>query len=210
MIEAGQVLVQAVGVLARHGLALVAVTVIWLALSATVILFPPATLGLAIVALSLAQGVVPHPRTVVQAVRRRLAAGYVWAVVNGAAIALYITKPYAGRVSSRVGLALDLAVLIWFALQLYALPILLIQRGCRAPGAWRSALLLALSAPLFTLIMAGVAALILSWTLRLPIPLVAVGPGVLVLLGVLATRNRLADYGLTLVLPELAATPERN
>lgn len=210
MLEAGQVLVQAVGVLARHGLALVAATVVWLALSATVILFPPATLGLAIVALSLAQGAVPRPRVVMQAVRSRLAASYVWAVVNGSAIALYVIRPYAGRVSSRVALALDLAVLIWFVLQLYALPILLIQRGCRAPGAWRSAFLLALSAPVFTLIVAGVAALIVTWTLRLPIPLAAVGPGLLVLLGVLATRNRLADYGLTLDLPELAAAPERN
>lgn len=210
MLEAGQVLVQAVGVLARHGLALVAATVVWLALSATVILCPPATLGLAIVALSLAQGVVPRPHVVVRAVRRRLAASYVWAIVNGAAIALQVTKPYAGRVSPQAALAFDLAVLIWLVLQLYALPILLIQRGWRVPGAWRSAFLLALSAPIFTLIVAGVAALILSWTVRLPIPLIAVGPGVLVLLGVLATRNRLAAYGLMLELPELAAAPERN
>lgn len=183
----------------RGGLILLAGSAAWLALSATVVLWPPATIGLVIVAASLVQGVAPHPRALLSTVRRHLAASYVWGAVTGVVLALVYAldhpDPAAIQVTPGQARALRLGAALWLGVQLYALPLLLVQRRGGIIGAWRSALLLALSAPLFTALVFGVAVLLVSAAGARPVPLALLLPGALALLGAWAVARKLSAYG---------------
>lgn len=187
------------GEIARGGLILLAGSAVWLALSATVMLWPPATIGLIVLAASLAQGTIPRPLALLRVVRRHLAASYGWGVVNGAVLALVYAldhpDPAAVQVTPGQEIALKLGAALWLGLQLYALPLLLVQRRGGMIGAWRSALLLALSAPLFTALVFAAAALGASAALAMPVPLALFLPGALALLGAWAVAHRLSAYG---------------
>lgn len=182
----------------RGGLILLAGSAAWLALSATVVLWPPATVGLVILAASLVQGTVPRPRALLSAVRRQLVASYVWGAVTGAALALVYaldrSEPVL-QVTPGQETALRLGAALWLGVQLYALPLLLVQRRGGMFGAWRSALLLALSAPLFTALIFGAAALLASAARAMPVPLAFALPGALALLGAWAVARKLSAYG---------------
>lgn len=183
----------------RIGLAMAVASVIWLALSATVVLWPAATLGLVITTATLAHQLVPSPRGVLRVTRRYLAAAYLWGAVNGALLALGYAldhyQPLAERVSPGVETVLDLALLVWFVLQLYALPLLLVQRDGRMLSAWRSAALMAMAAPVPTALMGVLAALIVGAARTWPVPLVLIAPGLLALLGSVAVKSLLSAFG---------------
>lgn len=185
--------------LAGTGLALLAAGTIWLALSATVVLWPPATVGLVIVAASLAQGISPRPEQVLAGVRRHLAASVVWGVVNGALLALLYAldhvDPVAGALSPGQETVLKLAALLWLGLQLYALPLLLVQRDGRMLSAWRSALLLAVAAPVSTALVWAAAALGVALVRAWPVPFAVIVPGALALLGCVTVAGRLSAFG---------------
>lgn len=184
---------------ARGGLILLAGSAAWLALSATVVLWPPATIGLVVLAAALAQGTTLRPSTLLHAVRRHLAASYGWGVVNGAVLALAYAldhpDPAAVQVTPGQEIALKLGAALWLGLQLYALPLLLVQRRGGIFGAWRSALLLALSAPSFTALVFAAAALEVFAALAMPVPLALFLPGALALLGAWAVARTLSAYG---------------
>jgi len=186
-------------VIVRIGLALIIASAIWLALSVTIVLWPPATLGLVIAAATLARGVVPSPRAVLSVTRRHLRASYVWGVVNGAILALVIAldryAPLAERVSPGVETVCEIAAIIWAVLQLYALPLLLVQRDGRMLSAWRSAALMALASPFSTALLGLLAALIVGAARTWPLPGLLIAPGLLALLGSAVVKSRLSAYG---------------
>lgn len=183
---------------ARGGVILLAGSAAWLALSATIALWPPATIGLVILAASLVQGTVPRWRALLSAVRRHLVASYIWGAVTGAVLALVYaldrSQPVV-PVTLRQANALKLGAALWLGVQLYALPLLIVQRRGGIFGAWRSALLLALSAPLFTALIFGAAALLVSVARTMPAPLALALPGALALLGAWAVARKLSAYG---------------
>ncbi len=187
------------GVIVRLGLALVVASAIWLALSATIVLWPAATLGLVIVTATLAHSELPSPREVLRVTRRHLVAAYIWGVVNGAIFGLVIAlnryEPLAERVPSGVKTLLQAAAIVWLVLQLYALPLLLVQRDGRMLSAWRSAVLMALAAPLLTALVGLLAALITGATRTWPLPMALLAPGALAMLGSVIVKTRLAAYG---------------
>ena len=180
-------------------LALIAASAIWLVLSATIVLWPAATLGLVVVAMALHTGRTPEPRAVARAVRRYLRAIIVWGVVNAAVLALLLVlerdAPLMEHLSPGAKNLVWLAAIVWLFLQLYAVPLLLVQRDGRMLSAWRSAGLLALSAPTITALLALAAALIVSATRTWPLPLLLIAPGLLAWLGCVVVRSRLRTYG---------------
>lgn len=180
-------------------LALIAASAIWLVLSATIVLWPAATLGLAAVAMALHTGRIPAPRAVVQTVRRHLRAMITWGVVNAAVLALLFAldrdAPLVERLPSGAKTLVWLATIVWLFLQLYAVPLLLVQRDGRMLSAWRSAVLLVLSAPMVTLLLGLATALIAGATRTWPLPMLLIAPGLLAWLGCVVVNSRLRAYG---------------
>lgn len=183
----------------RSLLALVIASAIWLALSVTIVLWPAATLGLVTVAMSLRRGAIATLGAVLRTVRQHLRAIIVWGVVNAPIVALALALErndfLAESISPVARNILRAAVIVWLLLQLYAVPLLLVQRDGRMISAWRSAGLLALAAPTTTIALGLLAALTVAATRTWPVPLLLVAPGLLAWLGGAAVNSHLRSYG---------------
>ena len=194
----------------RCALALVIASAIWLALSVTIVLWPAATLGLVTVAMWLRRGTIATPGAVLRAVRQHLRAIIVWGVVNAPIVALALALErndfLAESISPVARIILRAAVIAWCVLQLYAVPLLLVQRDGRMLSAWRSAGLLALSAPATTIGLGLLAALLVAITFAWPVPLLLIAPGLLAWLGSAAVDSHLRSYGYEPEVQQLAAS----
>ncbi len=174
-------------------------SLLWAALSATVALFPLSTVGLHGVARALLEGESPTLADFAAAARRYALVSFLWAGLNvlvGVVGAVNLAF-YGGMRSLWDSAALTwlaLASALWLGAQLYFWPLLLAQERPRLWPALRSALRLALAAPLYTLTLLGAAALLTALCVVTVVPLAIFWGGFLVLLGHVAVRERLARY----------------
>lgn len=174
--------------------------VVWFVCLLTVLLGPPAILGLYHVTHALAHGESLGVSGLIAGGRRYFLKGWLWALVNlVAAILLFANLLFYGQIDavwSRLvqGLFLGLSVL-WLVVQFYALPYLMEQEQQQVRLALRNGLLTVLASPGYTLVVVGVAALISLLSLLLVIPLFLGAPGLVALLGSRAVLERIETYG---------------
>jgi len=174
--------------------------VVWFVCLLTVLLGPPAILGLYHVTHALAHGESLGVSGLIAGGRRYFLKGWLWALVNlVAAILLFANLLFYGQIDavwSRFvqGLFLGLSVL-WLVVQFYALPYLMEQEQQQVRLALRNGLLTVLASPGYTLVVVGVAALISLLSLLLVIPLFLGAPGLVALLGSRAVLERIETYG---------------
>jgi len=160
---------------------LVAINIMWVLLSLTVILIPPATAGLFHVALQVTRGEGPTVTTFLVGMRRWFLHSYLWGLLLVAyvVVSLAALSFYSASTSLLADLLLVLAALvIGFvgAMQLYFWPYMMLQEKPGFLVAQRNAAFTLLGDPLAALVNVGVSVMLLALSLVLVIPFVILMP----------------------------------
>jgi uncharacterized membrane protein YesL len=172
---------------------------VWVLCWLTIVLGPPATLGLAYVGHRLAYGESLGSSGLLTGGRRYFLAAWRWMGLDVLVILLVIVNVgFYGQFdtlgSHLVQWAFILAGVLWGVVQFYALPYLMEQEDKSWRIALRNGLFTALAAPGYTLVVAGAAALVATVSIILIVPLFLGAPALVAVLGGRAVRERLATY----------------
>lgn len=179
---------------------LVVVNLVWAALCLTVVLAPPATFGLYAVTHALRQGRSRGVGPLLEGVRRYFWISWAWALLNLAAgTLLWVSYAFYSQIAAvwagaLTGLTITMTV-TWMVTQFYTLPFYMEQEQSSLRLALRNGLFMALAAPAYSLVVAGVAAVILVGGTLLVGPLLLGGPCLVAVLGHCAVHERLVAYG---------------
>jgi hypothetical protein len=173
---------------------------VWLTLSLTVILLPPATAGLAVITHSLAHGTGAHFSDFWPGMQRYAWLSYRWALVNAAAVVIFaVCFSFYGAAGGVLGVLLQMlfvsAGLVWLATQFYVWPFLMEQEDKRLRLALKNALFLTLANPVYTFTLLGTAALGLVLSVITILPIAVFATSFISLLGSRAVLERLTTYG---------------
>lgn len=176
------------------------ISLIWVLSWATIVLGPPVTLGLWYVANQLAHGHSQGLSGFLSGSRRYFFKGWLWALVNlVAGMALSVNFWFYRQIEvTWIGLVQTfvlLLVLAWLVVQFYALPYLMEQEEKSLRLAMRNGLFTALAAPIYTMVIAGVAFLVAGFSVGLVVPLLVGGPALIAVLGNRAVLDRVEAYG---------------
>ncbi len=175
------------------------INLVWLLCWATIVLGPPATFGLYYVTNQLAHGRSLGLRGLLEGGRRYLRKSWLWmllnllvAMVSAVNIWFYgqLDADWAGIVRA-FPLLLSL---VWLVVQFYALPYLMEQKEESLRLALRNGLFTLLAAPGYTVVVAGLAALIAILSVWLVAPVFLGVPCLIAALGNRAVRERLETY----------------
>ena len=176
---------------------LAVINFVWLMLSLTVILLPPATAGMVVITNSIAHGTGAHFSDLWPGMRRYAWVSYRWALVNIAAGVIFAVGfsfyGTAGWVFIQTLFAA--AGLVWIAAQFYVWPFLIEQEHQRLRLALKNALFLTLANPVYTFILLSMAALALVISLVTILPVAIFATSFISLLGSRAVIERLTTYG---------------
>jgi hypothetical protein len=167
----------------------------------SVILGPPATFALVSGANASVHEVPPTLRALAEDGKRYFWLSWAWMVVNiivgGVlwAISLFLrnTLPNSGQVS---GWGIGIAALLWWAVQFFALPYLIIQDRKNLWIGLRNGGLAAFSSPFYTLMTAGAGLILAGISLVLVAPLALGGPALVATLANEAALERLKTFHL--------------
>lgn len=195
------VIKQAVGDWWDNWFAIATLGLVWLLVSLTIVLAPPATFGLAHALRSIPQGEAPSLTDWWKGSRQYFAQAWLLAIINLVLAVLFWTNIwFYSQFSTPLANSLRWVFLplslIWLIIQLYAVPFLLEQERKHLGIALRNGFYLMLAAPLFTLIVGGVGLGLLLFTLVLVAPLLLGLPALILLLSTYAVRERIATYQL--------------
>jgi uncharacterized membrane protein YesL len=143
---------------------------IWMMLGLTIVLLPPLTVGLMVMANQVARGNAISFSMLFSGGRRFLSRSYIWGAINAFAIVLVLADlSYYQQLQGDLGIAaVTLAILLvlaWGVVQLLTLP-LLIELGPKSlKAAFRQALILTISQPAFVvgLVIAAALLALLCW-----------------------------------------------
>jgi uncharacterized membrane protein YesL len=143
---------------------------IWMMLGLTIVLLPPLTVGLMVMANQVARGNAIGFGMLFSGGRRFLSRSYIWGAINAFAIVLVLADlSYYQQIQGDLGIAaVTLAILLalaWGVVQLLTLP-LLIELGPKSlKAAFRQALMLTISQPAFVvgLVIAAALLALLCW-----------------------------------------------
>jgi uncharacterized membrane protein YesL len=169
---------------------------------ATVVLGPPATLGMYHVANRLANGRSLELGRFWEGIKRYFWVSWLWVLLN-LLVAIIQGVSFAFWTGQRTFWAILLTgflvflTVAWLATQFYALPYLVEQRRKNLGLALRNGLFTAFSAPGYTLVVAGVAAILVVASILFVLPLFVGGPMLIAVLGTWAVRERLETYGVS-------------
>jgi uncharacterized membrane protein YesL len=174
--------------------------VIWLGLSLTIVLFPPATIGMYAVTNSLARGKGQHLPDYVEAMRRYVWISLRWALVNLLiGVILYVNLSFygaaRGALASFILVGLACLAVLWLAMLFYTGPFLIEQEDKRLRLALRNAVFLALATPVYTLTMLVAAVLAITLSVVTILPVAVFTLSFLALLGNRAVIERLSTFG---------------
>lgn len=178
---------------------MVAINLAWALCWLTVVLGPPATLGVYHVANELAHGRSLGLAGLLEGGRRYFWTSWQWALLNlfAAAIAALNVWFYAQFDAAWTELLRALLWLLgigWLVVQFYALPYLMEQETKSLSVALRNGLFTALAAPGYTAVVAGVGALVAALSVGTVALLFLGGPCLVAVLGNHAVRERLETY----------------
>jgi len=165
----------------------------------TIILGPPATFGLYSVTNRLAHGESIGLGGLVDGGRRYFLLSWLWMLIN-LLVAIIISYNYFFYTSFGTLWADFLQAffiilgVIWLVIQFYALPYLMEQEKKHLGIALRNGLYTTLAAPGYTLVVAGVGALVATLSIVLIFPVFLGVPCLIILIGNRAVIERLATY----------------
>jgi uncharacterized membrane protein YesL len=149
---------------------------LWMLLSFFIVLLPPLTVGLMVMANQVARGNAIGFTMLFSGARRYLSRSYIWGAINALAIALLLADlSYYQQLQGDLGIAaVTLAVLLalaWGVVQLLTLPLLIELGPRRLRSAFRQAVVLAISQPAFVvgLVIATALLALLCWFLPIMI-----------------------------------------
>jgi uncharacterized membrane protein YesL len=176
------------------------INVIWIVCWLTIILGPPATLGIYHVTNRLAHGESLGPRGLWDGGRRYFFQSWLLMLLNLAAVAIILLNFwfYAAVEETWADLVKAFFVLLgvgWLIVQFYALPYLMEQERKNVGVALRNGLFNALAAPGYTLVVFGFAVLVVGLSVGLVFPLLLGGPCLVAAVGNHAVIERLETYG---------------
>lgn len=185
---------------------------LWVGLSLTIVLFPPATAALYGVTHTIARGKGQRPADFFDHFRRYAWISFRWAALNGivavfAAVDLAFYGSTGGLAGMMVQALVGSGVLLWIATQFYVWPFIYEQEDRRLRVALKNALFLALATPLYTATLLGTLALVTAISVALVLPLAAFWMSFVSLLGHRAAIERLRAFG-KLPQPPPVATEE--
>ena len=175
------------------------INLVWLLCWVTIVLGPPATFGLYYVTNQLAHGQSLGLRGLLEGARRYLRKSWLWMLLN-----LLVAAVVGANVWFYAQFDADWAAivrpfplflgLVWLIVQFYALPYLMEQEKESLRLALRNGLFTLLAAPGYTVVVAGLAALIVVLSVWLIAPLLFGSPCLIAALGNRAVRERLETY----------------
>jgi hypothetical protein len=176
------------------------VNVVWLLCWLTIILGPPATFGLYYYANALAHGQNLGLSGFVEGGRRFFLKGWLWMLLNLAALVLIsVNLVFYGQFDALwaafLGGLILATTVIWFGTQFYALPYLMEQENQQLRLALRNGLLTMLAAPGYSLIVMGLAAVLMALGLLLVFPFIVGVPAMISALGTRAVLERMEAFG---------------
>ncbi len=179
---------------------LAALNLLWLALSLTILLLPPATAGLYAMTNSIAHGKGQQWNMFQDSARRYIWISLRWALLNIAVItALVVNFKFYGATENLLGAVVQIALavggLLWFATQFYFWPFLIEQEHKSVRGALKNALFLSLAEPLYTIVMLSTAAFAVVLSIFTVLPLAVFTLSFVSLLANRAVIERLTAYG---------------
>lgn len=173
---------------------------IWLLMSLTVVLLPPATAAMYTVTNSLAHGTGSRLEDFGAGARRYAAVSYRWALVNVLAAAIVVAGfVFYGALGSVLGVMLQVLFgaggILWIMAQFYVWPFLLEQEQTALRLALKNALFLTLANPVYSFILLGMVALALVISVATMLPIAVFLTSFVSLLGNRAVLERLRAYG---------------
>ena len=176
-----------------------AISVVWLLCWLTIILGPPATFGLYYYSNGLAHGKNPGFGGFVEGGRRFFLKSWLWMLLNLAAfVLLSVSVVFYGQFDALWALVVRglmlAAALTWLGTQFYALPYLMEQENQQLRLALRNGLLTLLAAPMYSLIIIVLAAVLMALSLVLVFPLILGVPALISALGTRAVLERLDAF----------------
>ncbi len=163
----------------------------------TVVLGPPATFGFYYAVHSLITTHGTNWREFVQGTKRYFFKGWLWMLMNTAAVLLLriSIEFYSQFAQTTIFLVLTLVIgFVWFCIQFYGLTYLVEQEKKDLRHAFRNALLTVFASPLYTLMLLMFLAVILWLSLSVPILFVIGSPALIAVLGIHAVRERLTTF----------------
>jgi uncharacterized membrane protein YesL len=180
---------------------LAGLSILWVLAWMTVVLGPPATLGLFSVANELAHGRGAGWEEFIAGARGYLVKSLLWGLMNLAALVLFsVSFIFYGQVRSVWGLSLQMMVLVicllWLSAQFYTLPFLLEQEQKRILLAVKNGLMTSLASPIYTLVIVVLTVLVSGVSLILVFPLILGVPGLVAVLSNRALLERLETFGI--------------
>ncbi len=185
---------------AYDALVLVALlNLIWLGLSLTLVLLPPATVAMFEAMHALARGRQVSVVEYLAAVRGRFAQAWAWGLVNLAVVAvLGVNLAFYDQGEAWADAVRGLFVLagfVWFVAQLLVWPYVFEQSDQGLRRAMRNALLTVVAAPAFSIVLGGIVAAVVVLSMTLLLPLATITTAFLCLLGNHAVLDRLVAFG---------------
>jgi uncharacterized membrane protein YesL len=172
---------------------------LWLALSLTIVLMPPATVAMFEATHELAHGRLVSVAEYLGAVRRRFGPACGWGLLNlavGTLLAVNVVfydrpEPWAAAIRS----LFLVAALVWTVAQLLVWPYVFEQADHSLRRAVRNALLTVVAAPGFSIVLGGIVALLVVASVALLVPLATITTALLCLMGNHAVLDRLVVFG---------------
>lgn len=177
----------------------VLVNLAWILSWFTIVLGPPATLGLYHVTNQLAHGQSRGLGGLWEGIRRYFWVSWLWFLLNLVVVLILTVNVwfYLGINAAWAGfLAVFVVALavIWWIVQFYALGYLMEQKRKNLGLALRNGLFTALSAPGYSLVVASAALLLAALSIALVFPLLLGGPALIAALGTRAVLERVKSY----------------
>lgn len=179
---------------------LAALNFLWVGLSLTVVLFPPATAGVYAMTNSIARGQGQQWDVFLANAKQYGWISVRWALLNGIvlivlAVNLMFYGAAEGTLSAVVLIVLIVVGLLWLAVQFYFWPFMLEQEQKSVRIALKNALFLTLAEPLYTAVMLSTTALVSVLSIVLVLPVAVATISFISLLANRAVIERLTAYG---------------
>ncbi len=180
---------------------LVGVVLLWFVAQFTIILGPPATLGLYYVAHSLVNGESLGARGLLEGGRRYFWKSWLWALLNllffaALSVNFRFYGSFSGEWAFYIQIVLALIGWTWVVVQIFALPYMVEIPTLNLFRALRNGLFTGLASPVFSFILFLFTVIALALSLGLVLPLLFGLPILVPLAGVRALYDRLETYGL--------------
>lgn len=184
-----------------HWYGWVPLCILWVLCWVTVVLGPPATFAIVYGANASVHGILPNLRTLAAEGKRYFWLSWAWMGMNLLAAAFlwavhFLFQRYFPQTSQVSNWVIGIAAFLWWTVQFYTLPYLIIQDRKNLWIGLRNGGLAVFSAPFYTLILAGAGLLLAGMSLVLVAPLVLGGPALAAVLANEAALQRLKTFHL--------------